>query len=155
MKLTVHAPSIDAAMPTLLRRGTLLLALAAAGTDASAQALQDYRCLIERVATAGTPPNKSLEFQAQNYVGKEFTVERRTGLMAGVLKNSYLTKPQVIDLGTNDNSYKVVTTLRREEGAGRGSNVYTLVVNEYVKPPRKPFVFLENDSLYFGTCVHF
>jgi hypothetical protein len=120
-----------------------------------AQVLRDYHCTIERVAIAQDPATSSLAFQEKNYLKREFTVERRSGLMVGALKNSFLTKPQVIDLGSNDNSYKVVTTLRREQGAGASSNVYTLVVNEYEKAEKKPFVFLENDYLYFGHCIHF
>ena len=121
----------------------------------AAQNLRDYRCKIERVAVAESPPNTSLQFQEKNYIGREFTVERRTGLMAGALKNSYITRPEVVDFGSADNSYKVVTTLRKEQGEGRGSNAYLLVVNEYAKTSRKPFVFVENDSVYFGTCTHF
>jgi len=71
------------------------------------------------------------------------------------LKNSYMTKPEVIDFGSEGNSFKVVTTLRREQGVGRGSNAYLLVVNEYAQGPTKPFLFVENDEVYFGTCVHF
>jgi hypothetical protein len=122
---------------------------------AGAQVLRDYRCTIERVAVAQDPPTQSLVFQEKNYLNREFTVERRSGLMAGTLKNSYLTKPQIIDFGSDDNSYKVITTMRREQGTGAGSNVYVLVVNEYENGARKPFVFLDNDHIYFGRCIHF
>jgi hypothetical protein len=122
---------------------------------AEAQELRDYRCTIERVDSAAAGAKPSFEFQQKNYVGKDFTVERRTGLMAGAFKNSYLTKPQVVDLGSADNAYKVVTTLRRDQGAGVGSNVYALVINEYEKAQIKPFLFMENNDVYFGTCVHF
>ncbi len=75
--------------------------------------------------------------------------------MAGALKNSYITRPEVIDAGSAENSFKVVTTLRREQGIGSGSNVHILVVREYKAGAKKPFVFLDNDDVYFGTCVHF
>ena len=75
--------------------------------------------------------------------------------MAGVLKNSYITMPQVIDYGSNDNAYKVVTTLRREEGAGAGSNIYALAISEYETSAQKPFVFLRNEFVYLGQCEHF
>ena len=123
--------------------------------QANAQVFKDYRCKIERVATPEATPNSILDFQIKNYVGKEFTVERRTGMMAGALKNSYITRPEVIDFGSDENSYKVVTTLRREQGVGRGSNVYVLVVSEYKRGAAKPFTFVDNDEVYFGTCVHF
>lgn len=122
---------------------------------AEAQVLRDYRCTIERVAVPQDSPAQSLAFREKSFLNREFTVDRQSGLMAGTLKNSYLTKPQIIDYGSDGNSYKVITTLRGEQGAGAGSNVYVLVVNEYEKGARKPFVFLENDNIYFGHCIHF
>lgn len=100
-------------------------------------------------------PQQVLHRAEQEYIGKQFTVERRSGLMVGVLKNSYITKPVVIDMGSAENSYKVVTTLRREEGVGYGSNIYALIINEYENSPKKAFVFMENDEVYIGQCVHF
>lgn len=75
--------------------------------------------------------------------------------MAGILKNSYATRPVVIDLGSVENSYKVVTTMRRQEGAGAGSNIYALTINEFDKSSKKGFIFLENDVVYLGSCEHF
>jgi hypothetical protein len=132
-------------------RTILLVALLA--TPVSAIAAQDYRCTIKHVVSASSAPNQ--EAQSSAYVGKEFTVERRSGLMAGVLKNSFSTKPVVIDLGSTENSYKVVTTMRREQGVGAGSNIYALTIQEYEAGPAKPFVFLQNDMAFFGQCAHF
>lgn len=123
-----------------------LVALAGMG---SAQAFPDYRCSIERVVSAS---ESSLN---QTFIGKEFTVERKTGLMAGALKNSYVTEPLVIDLGSSENSYKVVTTMRREQGAGAGSSLFALTINEYAEGVRKPFVFLADSDVYLGSCEHF
>lgn len=123
--------------------------------DVSAMVLRDYHCKIERVGTADNLATARLEWNEKTYLGKEFAVERRTGVMTGALKNSYITRPEVIDFGSDENSFKVVTTLRREQGAGRGSNAYLLVVNEYTKGSKKPFVFVDNDDVYFGSCVHF
>lgn len=75
--------------------------------------------------------------------------------MAGVLKNSYVTRPQVIDSGSKDNSYKVITTMKKEERFGAGSNIYVLTVNEFDEADKKPFIFLENATAYLGTCIHF
>jgi hypothetical protein len=95
-----------------------------------------------------------LEFLRNNFVGKEFTVDRHTGVMAGVLKNSYITSPVVVDSGSSENSFKAVTTLRRGQGVGPGSNAYLLVVSEYVTSPKKPFLFAENEDVYLGSCTH-
>ena len=139
------------------RLALIALAMAVApavlvGNGALAQG-PDYRCVIERIAVANED-RRSIEFR-ETYIGQEFTVERRTGLMAGALKNSYATEPQVIDMGSAENSYKVVTTMRLEEGAGAGTNAYLLTVNEFADGREKPFMFAQNDVAYFGTCVHF
>lgn len=86
---------------------------------------------------------------------KEFTVDRRSGVMAGSLKNSYATDPVVIDSGSKGNYFKAIATMRRDQGAGAGSTVFTLVVKEYDDMPKKPFVFLADVIVYFGTCVYF
>lgn len=89
----------------------------------SAHADSDYLCTIQRVSTAEATPNTKLKFNEKNYINKQFSVERKTGIMSGTLKNSYVTKPQVIDYGSKDNSFKVVTTMRIEQGTGAGSNI--------------------------------
>lgn len=131
-------------------------ALAAIGclTTFGAVAASDYSCTVARRLAVAPESSTVQKAQESNYIGKQFTVERRTGLMAGILKNAHLTKPQVIDAGSSENSFKVVTTLRREEGVGIGSNIYALTINEYDKSTQKPFVFLENDVVYIGTCEH-
>jgi len=132
----------------------LLSALALGSRAATAQ--EDYDCTIERVESADLTQLAILKLERATYVGKRFTVERSTGLMAGALKNSYVTKPIVVDYGApKQNSYKVVTTMRITEGAGYGSHLYVLVVDEFVEDPVKPFAFLDNDTTYFGICRHF
>jgi hypothetical protein len=120
-----------------------------------ANAGEDYRCTIKRVSWAGKEFGSTFELFKQAYVGKDFTVERGTGLMAGALKNSYATKPQVIDYGSKENSYKVVTTMKLEESSGSDSNIFALTISEYEPSPKKSFVFLNNDDVYFGDCDHF
>ena len=112
-------------------------------------AASDYRCTIERTVAAKESSLNKL------YIGKQFTVERRTGLMAGALKNSYVTDPQVIDYGSAENSYKVVTTMRKDQGAGAGSSIHALTINEYEQGNRKPFIFMQSDEAFLGWCEHF
>ena len=120
-----------------------------------ASAGEDYRCTIERLEISFSSNKSAVEGMRAAYVGKQFTVERRTGLMAGALKNSFVTSPQVIDPGSRDNSFKAVTTSRLDQGAGGGSAIYVLIIGEFLKTRKKPFMFTENDTLYFGTCEHF
>ncbi|TFF50583.1 hypothetical protein C5609_17770 [Pseudomonas putida] len=115
----------------------------------SAWALPDYRCTVEQAVSASESSISHI------FIGKQFTVERKTGLLAGALKNSYITEPQVIDYGSSENSYKVVTTMQRDQGAGAGSSLFALTINEYADGVRKPFVFLSDSDVYFGWCEHF
>jgi len=111
----------------------------------------DYKCNIERVVSSEVANESSLKF----YIGQEFTVDRKTGMMVGALKNSYVTKPQVIDFGSNENSYKVIASLKVSEGAGAGSNIYALTISEFIRGSSKPFVFLQNSNIFLGSCKHF
>jgi hypothetical protein len=124
-------------------------------TSGTAVAGNDYRCTIERLSLAGGDSGAVYDLHKKDYVGKQFTIERTSGVMAGVLKNPYVTKPQVIDMGSKENSFKAVTTMRLEQGAGAGSNVYALTVLEYEQGKKKPFVFLNNEMVFFGHCEHF
>lgn len=124
-------------------------ALVALIGTANVSASVDYRCKIERVVAASDGKTN------QMYIGKQFSVDRQTGLMIGALKNAYVTDPQVIDHGSPETSFKVVTTMRKDQGAGAGSNIYALTINEFQDGPIKPFIFLNNDEAFMGWCEHF
>jgi hypothetical protein len=131
----------------------LLTVLACVTRQAMAQ--PDYRCRVERVNGAAGENDPVILQERKAYVGKEFAVERTTGVMTGALKNAYVTKPQVIDRGSNDNAFKAVTTMRVDQGVGRGSTLFALVLNEFLESPKKTFAFMSRDTVYFGTCTHF
>jgi hypothetical protein len=127
-------------------------ALIFATTAAAAHA--DYRCKVERIHTAqGEGPASLVHGERKAWIGKEFSVNRRTGAMSGPLRNNYATEPTVIDPGSQENSFKAISTLRPNE-LGPGSAVYALVINEYVDGSKKPFAFMSSDVVYFGTCWH-
>lgn len=129
--------------------GVKAVALLVLAVTTNAWAAEDFRCTIESTVAAKEKPINRI------FIGKQFTVERRTGLMAGALKNSYVTDPQVIDYGSTDNSYKAVATMRKDQGAGVGSSIYALTINEYDESDRKPFIFMQNDEAFLGWCEHF
>ncbi|MCE5181253.1 MAG: hypothetical protein LLG15_05585 [Betaproteobacteria bacterium] len=133
----------------------LSFVLTATATASFAHAGTDYRCTVERIYDADGEKSQLIEGQRKLYMGKEFTVDRRSGVMIGALKNSYITEPVMVDRGSKDNSFKAVTTMHRDQGVGAGSTVSTLVVKEYAESPQKPFAFLSDDTVYFGSCVHF
>ena len=118
-------------------------------------AMEDYKCTIERYSSIDGNTSDSESMYVKLYIGKEFTVERKTGLMAGALKNSYVNKPLVVDFGSSDNSYKVVNYMKLEQGVGYGTNIYALTIEEFAETKNKPFLFLQNSKVFFGKCVHF
>ena len=133
---------------------SLLVFVALLTSNASFSA-SDYICTIDRPSIADGDSGNLYEMYVKNYVGKDFTVSRNTGVMSGALKNSYVTSPKIIDIGSSENSFKVVTTMMKEEGIGNGSTVSALNVSEFNESVNKPFLYMTNDMAYFGTCVHF
>lgn len=107
-----------------------------------------YQCTIERAVTA------SQQQTNQGYIGRQFTVERQTGLIGGALEISYFAKPRVIDHGSTKNSFKMVATMRIEQGTGAGSMIYALTINEHEEAARKNFIFLQNGEAFLGWCEH-
>lgn len=113
-------------------------------------ALEDYQCLIRNVVTVGSNGDLK-EIGDKSVVNKMFTVNRRTGDMAGPIKNNYLSRPSVLDYGSTENSFKAVATMKNEIT----TNVYVLTIEEFDESPQKPFVFLSNSNIFYGTCEHF
>ena len=144
MKLVAHS-----------RTPWLAFALLAPGFGCLAQPLPDFRCKVDSVISAPALRAAERRMLDETYVGKEFTVARRTGQMAGVLKVLSPVDPQIIDIGGMANGFKMVATMRRDQGAGSGSAVYSLVVNTFDDAPAKPFLFTYNATAYVGTCVMF
>ena len=125
-------------------------------SNAIANAAEDYRCHIERVALIGGDSGPRYKIYVDEFVGREFTVSRPSGIMAGALTNAFSRKPEVVDYGGGGNSYKVVTVMKRSEGVGAGSYVSVLTIQEYVESPKKPFgYFISDDGAFLGYCEHF
>lgn len=120
----------------------------------NANATDDYQCTIEKRINASPEPPTIQKAQEMAHVGKAFTVERATGIIAGALSNAFTSDPEIVDDGSTGSAYKVVSTIKQEEEHIYGSNIYALIVNEHEKSPHKTFVFMENDVMYLGRCKH-
>ncbi|EOX1578104.1 hypothetical protein ACPD0P_003388 [Vibrio cholerae] len=127
-----------------------LLALMVVLFSSGVFALDDYKCLIKNAVTVGS--NGELKELGDKFViDKLFTVNRRTGDMTGSIKNNYVTTPSVLDYGSSENSFKAIATMKNEIT----TNVYVLTIEEFDDSPQKPFVFLSNSDVFYGTCEHF
>lgn len=141
-------------MSSHINKSILALGVISYFLAGGAQAANDYRCTIEKRITASAEPPSIQKAQEMAHIGKQFTVERETGIMAGALFNAFNNDPEIVDDGATGNSFKVVTTIKQEEEHVYGSNIYALIINEHEKLAQKPFVFMENDVVYLGNCEH-
>lgn len=124
------------------------------GIAENSQASEDYQCTIERYSRAEGDSGPSYKMVQDAFVGKQFTVDRSSGITVGALKNSVDSKPQVVDRGSDYNSFKVFSAAGSDE-FHPGSIVSALNVMEFVTGEIKPFNFMVDDGVFFGTCKHF
>lgn len=119
----------------------------------NAFAKQEYECEIKTVVIADLTNEKELSLSKKNYIGKKFKIDVNTGIVSGIFISNPFTKPQIIDKGSKENSFKLVQTLKLEEGVGSGSSIQALTISEYFKSKEKPFVFLYNSDVFIGSCI--
>jgi hypothetical protein len=148
-KIRKKGADMPAQYPALI---LCLILIAGLATTSAHAAGPEYRCTItQRYAAAPETPAVQ-KAQEKAHIGKQFTVEKETGIMSGALMNAYAVEPVIIDEGSSESAYKVVTAMKKDDGAGFGSNLYALTINEQDKSDMKPFAFLENDKVYLGHC---
>lgn len=139
----------------LLAAAPLALSLCV-GTVAAAP-LRDYRCTVEQVITLRERTGLTVEEAGRRSSPMEFTVDRNTGIMVGALKNSWGSdrQPRIVDPGSTENSFKVVTIVDRNNSWGPGTSVEYLTIMEFWDGPMKGFTFITELGIYAGTCTHF
>lgn len=117
----------------------------------SIQALEnktDYKCVVKS-ASQVTEEGKPKEVESWGfYVGKEFAVERNSGVIIGEhFKNNLTpTKPAVYDHFVN--GYSVI--------AVSNDQVYSyLQVNNFEESKQKPFILIQTNVVLTGTCTSY
>ncbi|MDB3923327.1 hypothetical protein N9359_04445 [Luminiphilus sp.] len=104
-----------------------------------------YQCVVKdakQLADDGTL--ESLD----DYLGAEFVVDRATGRMNGRLKNhGYFGEPTVIDPGSKDQAFKVITV----HDAGFPAVDY-LYVGSFAEGYEKPFLYIDGNKVFSGAC---
>ncbi|WP_417452220.1 hypothetical protein [Kordiimonas sp.] len=117
----------------------------------TAMGAEDYLCDVTGAGRAEASGEFETSYFLKLVIGRQFSVDRKTGVMSGTLKNNYVQPPKLIDRGSKDNAFKVVTMDVFENT----TNIYVLIIDEYIDGRNKPFVFLKNGSVYNGYCRHF
>jgi hypothetical protein len=87
------------------------------------------------------------------YIGSKFNVERKSGVVLGdgVGNSSYPTK-QVIDAGSNAQSYKLIWISREVIGYKGSHNSVYLNIEEYNSNSLKPFTLHLGSTILSGQC---
>ena len=107
-----------------------------------------YKCTVKQ--TAGLRDNGEMSETnfSKLYLGKEFVVDKRTGLMNGGLSNhNAYGQPKVIDYGSSQQSFKVITIFNPMTA------VDYLYVEEFKANSEKPFIFITCQDIFSGICI--
>jgi hypothetical protein len=131
-----------------MRIFTLVILLFASGTSI---AFNDFRCTIKDaiyLESNGTLNHKS--HIVTWYLGKEFVVNRGTGLITGarIINNMSGQMPSVYDYLPEENGYKAVTLYKPN------NTIDYLQINQYAEGKLKPFFFKGAFGIMVsGTCT--
>lgn len=121
-------------------------------TPAWAQSAEHYRCTIKEVWAQNMRDGTlhPLEGLAGIMVGEEFMVDRDTGriLHDALMNCSIFDEPEVLDPGSDEQSFKVITIYRPSV------TIDLLTVSEYAAGDEKPFRYWDSNTLYTGICTH-
>lgn len=117
----------------------------------SADAESDLTCTITGVSEVSAEGTLEALAGKKNYyetvAGAEFIVQRDKGLMMGRFVSNSGWKITVLDSGSPQNSYKVLST----RSSGRVQSQF-FEVRLHDKGPKKPFVLVAAEVLH-GTCA--
>lgn len=117
-------------------------------------AIADFKCQVKESMTLSNDGvmEKSSNVAKMNS-GKEFTVNRSTGVITGggFVNNMSGRAPDVLDAyDPSENSYKAITIYKPNY------TVDYLEINEYVKGDKKPFIFKAAwGSIVTGVCTYY
>jgi hypothetical protein len=94
-----------------------------------------------------------LDLKNNLYFGSEFNVERKSGVVLGdgVGNSSYPTK-QIIDIGSEEQSYKLIWISSEVIGVSGAFNAVYLNVEEYNENLLKPYTLVLGTRTLTGTC---
>lgn len=86
------------------------------------------------------------------YIGKEFVVDRKTGLIVGAKLSNSMTgqMPKVYDYNQAENSYRAVTIYQKT------GTIDYLEIHQYSKELQKSFLFKEAfGTILSGICIDY
>ena len=109
-----------------------------------------FKCVVKDAKSAGVSGRLETDDLYNKFVGGKFTVDRKTGVMVGVLKNhEYYGAPKVLNYGSEKKAFRVITEYEPSVGFDY------LTVATYNKKPQMPFIFISSSTVVSGICSDF
>lgn len=105
-----------------------------------------YVCTIKGVSSVTNTGDLRKKYQ-EPYIEKQFSVAKGTGIMEGILQNSFGGNPIVVQPASKDLAYKVLTKSNTDH-----NDVYYLNIQDFKHTKSKPFIFVQSGFIFHGTC---
>jgi len=113
-----------------------------------AQAIDAYKCTIDYTAGLHDSGEIAPTSFSKLLQSKEFVVDKGTGrITGGVSNHSASGQPQVLDYGSDVQSFKVLTIFKPN------TTVSYLYIKEFSDNQEKPFIFISASNVFSGKCV--
>ncbi|WP_373018665.1 hypothetical protein [Thiomicrorhabdus sp.] len=131
-----------------MRYLTLLLALIISSSAFSGP--YSYACKIAGEYRVESKDGKltTPKPNAKLYEGKDFNVDRKSGVVLGAIDNSSYEKKVVLDRGSKQQSFKLIWY----SYTGFGAAANYLTIREYEESEKKPFSAIIDWEVLSGTC---
>jgi len=109
-----------------------------------------FKCVVKDAKSAGVSGRLETDDFYNKFVGREFTVDRATGVMVGALKNhaSY-GAPKILNDGSEKKAFRVITVYEPSVAFDY------LTVETYNKKSQMPFIFVSSSTVVSGICSDF
>ena len=132
-------------MRPLFATVALTLLIAAPLSDAKSPA---YKCKVSAAHRLDNSGQLGVDQLYKAVVGQEIILDRVSGRLTGIVRNANASAaPQVLDPGSEAQSFKAITVFRPYVA------VDFIEVMEYEKGSEKPFWFMSSRTLLTGRCT--
>jgi hypothetical protein len=108
-----------------------------------------YTCTVKQSLALQKDGSTRPHRNEQAFRNGEFTVDRKTGQMRGVVDSQAWGKHEVWDRGSDEASYKSIYALPPPD-----VEIALLQIRELRDEADKPFLLVVDTSLLTGTCTH-
>jgi hypothetical protein len=126
--------------------------VSSAADDSARAASSSYICTIETYQYPGDE-NPGDRYLGELALETTVAIDRRTGAtIHPVLGNTSFRKTTVLNAGSNDWSFKVLSESGTGSGAPVGGHVIYVEVEEWAEGFRKPFLAVAQGIAFLGYC---